>query len=87
MHTDNKADGGDAILVAASQFFITLADDIDYLDGKHAPFATVVEGMEQGGTLDKIEAAFVDERNRPLRDIRIQRAVVLGEQQRRDSRS
>lgn len=69
-------------MVAASQFFITLADDIDYLDGKHAPFATVVEGMEQGGTLDKIEAAFVDEKNRPLRDIRIQRAVVLGEQKR-----
>lgn len=27
-----------------SQFFITLADNIDYLDGKHAVFGHVVEG-------------------------------------------
>ncbi len=34
-----------------SQFFITLADNIDYLDGKHAVFGHVVEGLD---TLDKL---------------------------------
>jgi len=28
-----------------SQFFITLGDNIDYLDGKHAVFGHVVEGL------------------------------------------
>ncbi len=31
-----------------SQFFITLADGIEYLDGKHAVFGHVVEGLFQG---------------------------------------
>jgi len=66
-------------LVTGSQFFITLQDGLDYLDGKHAPFGTVVEGLEEGGTIEKIDKAFVDEGKRPLRDIRILRAVVLGE--------
>lgn len=65
--------------VAGSQFFITLADNIEYLDGKHAPFGSVVEGQEPGGTLDKINSAFVDKDMRPLRDIRIKHVVVLGE--------
>lgn len=64
-------------LVAGSQFFITLSDGIEYLDGKHAPFATVVEGQEDGETLDKINASFTDEQNRPLRDIRIKHVIVL----------
>ena len=29
-----------------SQFFITLADKIEYLDGKHAAFGHVVEGLD-----------------------------------------
>lgn len=66
-------------LVAGSQFFVTLADNLDYLDGKHAPFATVVEGQEEGETLDKINAAFTDDKNRPMRDIRIKHVIVLGE--------
>lgn len=64
-------------LVAGSQFFITLADKIDYLDGKHAPFGHVVEGNEEGGALDKINEAFVDKDMRPMRDIRLQHVVVL----------
>jgi peptidyl-prolyl cis-trans isomerase-like 4 len=64
-------------LVAGSQFFVTLSDDIEYLDDKHAPFGRVVEGDEKDGTLDKINAAFVDKDMRPLQDIRIQQVVVL----------
>jgi peptidyl-prolyl cis-trans isomerase-like 4 len=66
-------------LVAGSQFFITLADNIEYLDGKHAPFAMVVEGQEEGETLDKINASFTDDDGRPLRDIRIKHVIILGE--------
>ncbi|EPQ30164.1 uncharacterized protein PFL1_02280 [Pseudozyma flocculosa PF-1] len=69
--------GEDADLVAGSQFFLTLKDDIGYLDGRHAPFGTVVEGQEPGGTLDKINQAFTDEKQRPLKDIRIRHVVVL----------
>ncbi|KAK0548108.1 Peptidyl-prolyl cis-trans isomerase-like 4 [Tilletia horrida] len=68
---------GETQLVAGSQFFITLADNIDYLDGKHAVIGHVVEGQESGGPLDKLDAAFVDDQNRPLTDIRIRGVVVL----------
>lgn len=64
-------------LVAGSQFFVTLADDLEYLDGKHAPFGMVVEGHEEGETLDKINAAYTDDKNRPMRDIRIKHVIVL----------
>jgi len=57
-----------------SQFFITLADKIDYLDGKHAVFGHVVEGLD---TLDKINEAFLDKDGRPLKDIRIRHVEVL----------
>ncbi|SPO27624.1 related to Multidomain cyclophilin type peptidyl-prolyl cis-trans isomerase [Ustilago trichophora] len=69
--------GNSGALVAGSQFFITLKDEIDYLDGKHAPFGIVVEGQEPGGTLDKINEAFTDGQKRPLKDIRIRHVVVL----------
>lgn len=64
---------------AGSQFFVTLADDIEYLDGKHAVFGHVVEGQEPGGTLDKINETFTDQEQRPLKDIRIRHVIVLGE--------
>ncbi|KDQ64106.1 hypothetical protein JAAARDRAFT_166075 [Jaapia argillacea MUCL 33604] len=57
-----------------SQFFITLADGIDYLDGKHAVFGHVVEGLE---TLDKLNEVFVDQDGRPLKDVRIRHVVIL----------
>ncbi|TKY84558.1 hypothetical protein EX895_006460 [Sporisorium graminicola] len=74
-----EAEGADANdeLIGGSQFFITLKDGIDYLDGKHAPFGIVVEGQEPGGTLDKINEAYTDDKKRPLKDIRIRHVVVL----------
>uniref|UniRef100_A0A8H7XW68 Peptidyl-prolyl cis-trans isomerase n=1 Tax=Psilocybe cubensis TaxID=181762 RepID=A0A8H7XW68_PSICU len=57
-----------------SQFFITLGENIDYLDGKHAVFGHVVEGFE---TLDKINEVFVDQDGRPFKDIRIRHVVIL----------
>jgi peptidyl-prolyl cis-trans isomerase-like 4 len=60
--------------LAGSQFIITLGDDIDYLDGKAAPFGTVVEGFD---TLEKINDAFTDSNGRPLKDIRIRHTVIL----------
>ncbi|KDQ15457.1 hypothetical protein BOTBODRAFT_108773 [Botryobasidium botryosum FD-172 SS1] len=57
-----------------SQFFITLADRIEYLDGKHAVFGHVVEGLD---TLDKLNEVFTDQNGRPLKDVRIRHVVVL----------
>ncbi|KAF7713865.1 Cyclophilin-type peptidylprolyl cis-trans isomerase [Penicillium ucsense] len=60
--------------VAGSQFLITLGENLDYLDGKAAIFGKVVEGFD---VLEKINGAFVDDRGRPLKDIRIRHTVVL----------
>jgi peptidyl-prolyl cis-trans isomerase-like 4 len=60
--------------LAASQFIITLGDDLDYLDGKAAIFGKVVEGFD---ALEKINDAFCDEKGRPLVDIRIKHTVIL----------
>ena len=60
--------------VAGSQFLITLGEGLDYLDGKAAIFGKVVEGFD---TLEKINDAFIDEKGRPLQDIRIRHTVIL----------
>lgn len=60
--------------VSGSQFFITLADDLDYLDGKYTLFGEIAEGFE---VLDKMNEAFCDDKGRPFRDIRIKHTVVL----------
>lgn len=60
--------------LAASQFIITLGENLDYLDGKAAIFGKVVEGFD---VLEKINDAFIDDRGRPLKDIRIRHTVVL----------
>jgi peptidyl-prolyl cis-trans isomerase-like 4 len=60
--------------LAASQFIITLGDDLDYLDGKAAIFGKVVEGFD---ALEKINDSFCDEKGRPLVDIRIKHTVIL----------
>lgn len=61
--------------VAGSQFFITLADaPLDYLNGKHAVFGRVVEGLD---VLDKINAALADDSGRPYRDIRIKHTIII----------
>lgn len=71
--TPNPNDAGETRL-AASQFIITLADDTDYLDGKAAIFAKVVEGFD---VLEKINDAIVDDKGHPLADIRIKHTVIL----------
>ncbi|KMT08259.1 hypothetical protein BVRB_6g141870 [Beta vulgaris subsp. vulgaris] len=58
----------------ASQFYITLRKDIDYLDGKHTVFGMVVEGFD---TLTRINEAYVDESGRPFKNIRIKHTYVL----------
>ena len=60
--------------LAASQFLITLGDNLDYLDGKAAIFGKVVEGFD---VLEKINESFIDDRGRPLKDIRIRHTVIL----------
>ncbi|KAI9735413.1 MAG: Peptidyl-prolyl cis-trans isomerase cyp6 [Claussenomyces sp. TS43310] len=60
--------------IAASQFIITLGDDLDHLDGKAAIFGKVVEGFD---ALEKINDSLCDEKGRPLVDIRIKHTVVL----------
>lgn len=58
-----------------SQFFITLADNIEYLDGKHSVFGHVVEGFD---VLDRLNDAYVDMEGRPLKDVRIRHIEILG---------
>ncbi|KAJ5895560.1 hypothetical protein N7495_007251 [Penicillium taxi] len=60
--------------IAGSQFLITLADNLDFLDGKAVIFGKVVEGFD---VLEKINNVFVDAKGRPLQDIRIRHTVVL----------
>lgn len=57
----------DLNLFIFQQFFITLGDDLDYLDGVHTVFAEVVEGFE---VLDKLNEAICDDEHRPYQDIR-----------------
>ncbi|CAH9087188.1 unnamed protein product [Cuscuta europaea] len=58
----------------ASQFYVTLRDDLDYLDGKHTVFGELAEGID---TLDRINEAFVDEKGRPFKNIRVKHTYVL----------
>lgn len=50
-----------------SQFFVTLGENLDYLDGVHTVFGEVSEGLD---VLQKINEAIVDDTNRPYQDIR-----------------
>lgn len=58
----------------ASQFYITLRDDLDYLDGKKTVFGEVAEGLE---TLSRINESYVDDKSRPYKNIRIKHTYVL----------
>jgi peptidyl-prolyl cis-trans isomerase-like 4 len=60
--------------VSGSQFFITLGDELDSLDGKYTIFGRVAEGFD---ILEKINDAYCDEKGRPYRDIRIKHTIVL----------
>ncbi|KAL7130636.1 hypothetical protein ABFS83_13G148300 [Erythranthe nasuta] len=58
----------------ASQFYITLREDLDYLDGKHTVFGEVAEGLE---TLTRINEAYADEKDKPYKNIRIKHTYIL----------
>ncbi|CAM6129617.1 unnamed protein product [Calypogeia fissa] len=58
----------------ASQFYITLRAGLDYLDGKHTVFGEVAEGLD---TLMRISEAYVDDKGRPYKNIRIKHVDVL----------
>ncbi|GBM05289.1 Peptidyl-prolyl cis-trans isomerase-like 4 [Araneus ventricosus] len=57
-----------------SQFFITLGENLTYLDEVHTVFGVVAEGFE---TLLKINEAICDPNNRPYQDILITHTVIL----------
>eukprot|EP00106_Octopus_bimaculoides_P000230 XP_014767672.1 PREDICTED: peptidyl-prolyl cis-trans isomerase-like 4 [Octopus bimaculoides] len=59
-----------------SQFFITLQENLDYLDGTHTVFGEVTEGFD---IVDKINEAYCDKDHRPFRDIRIYHTVILND--------
>lgn len=65
---------GDKDCMIASQFFITLADDLSYLDAQHCVFGEVTEGLE---VLRNLNEAICDTDHRPYQDIRITHTVVL----------
>jgi peptidyl-prolyl cis-trans isomerase B (cyclophilin B) len=56
-----------------SQFFIVTAQEAAWLDGKHTVFGQVVSGME---TVDAIESAPTDARDKPVEDARIERVEL-----------
>ncbi|CAN8321971.1 unnamed protein product [Cochlearia groenlandica] len=66
------ASGGENL--NASQFYFTLRDDLDYLDGKHTVFGEIAEGFE---TLTRINEAYVDAKNRPYKNIRMKHTYIL----------
>ena len=57
-----------------SQFFFTLRENLDYLDGKHCVFGEVAEGHD---VLEKLSKSPVDKNGRPLQDICILHTVIL----------
>lgn len=67
--------GDPDVLVAGSQFIVTLADSgIEYLDSRAAVFGRLAEGFD---VLERVNDAFVDDSGMPLRDIRILHTAIL----------
>ena len=66
--------GGSDTGVIGSQFFITMGDNLDYLDGRYTVFGKVAEGMD---VLEKINGAYTDSSFRPFKDVRIKHTIVL----------
>jgi len=57
-----------------SQFFITLGDGLDFLDGKHTVFGQLAEGLE---ILEKLNETICDDSHKPYQDVRITHTIVL----------
>lgn len=58
-----------------SNFYITMTNEnLDYLNTKHTIFGQIAEGLD---VLDKINNAFLDEKNRPLKNIRILHTIII----------
>ncbi|TMW81798.1 hypothetical protein EJD97_007808 [Solanum chilense] len=59
----------------ASQFYITLRDDLDSLNGEHTVFGEITEGFD---TLNRINETYVDEKTgKPYQNIRIKHTYIL----------
>ncbi|KAL5256390.1 hypothetical protein ACHWQZ_G011575 [Mnemiopsis leidyi] len=56
----------------SSQFFFTYGEQVN-LDGKYTVFGHVISGLE---VLDDLEKVPVDEKHRPITDIKIRRATI-----------
>lgn len=59
-----------------SQFFITLKE-APHLDGQNTVFGRIIEGAEDGGTLEKMEAVAVDKKYRPKEEKIIVNKVTI----------
>lgn len=57
-----------------SQFFLTLSENLTYLDENHSVFGEVTEGFD---ILLKLNDAICDNNSRPYQDIRITHTVIL----------
>ncbi|KRX37035.1 Peptidyl-prolyl cis-trans isomerase-like 4 [Trichinella murrelli] len=57
-----------------SQFFVTLDEDLKYLNGVHTVFGEITEGFD---ILEKLNDAICDKDNHPFQDIRIMHTIVL----------
>ena len=55
-----------------SQFFVSFGK-LPHLDGKVGVFGRVIDGH---GVLDSLERLVVDERDRPVRDVKIERVTI-----------
>lgn len=59
-----------------SQFFITLDENLDYLNGQgHCVFGEIVEGLDE--IVQTFNETICDQENRPYQDIRITHMIVL----------
>eukprot|EP00111_Clytia_hemisphaerica_P024163 TCONS_00071218-protein len=57
-----------------SQFFITLGDNLDFLDGKHTVFGKLAEGFD---VLEKLNETICDDSHKPYQDIRVSHTIIL----------
>jgi len=60
-----------------SKFYITLRDEVTYLDGKHTIFGEVAEGLD---ILAKINTAVCDLDHHPLQTMRIRKVEILDDE-------